>query len=201
MTRRALALIGVFVIAGVLTFLLRDVINELLVLPLAYLWWALKLFYLSLPQVLWWVILLLLVTFILLSSLLPEIKPGKGKPIASDPARGQVENLALSIRKSKKGTYFKWLVANRLGKLAYQILLQRENGKPRSVFAPLEGTGWKPAKELQNYLEVGLRGSFADYPNSRVPFMPPAKTPLDYDITEVVDFLESQVTENSGDNR
>ena len=57
------------------------------------------------------------------------------------------------------GTYFKWLIANRLGKLAYQMLLDRESGRPRSVFAPLLGLDWEPSNELRQYLETGLHGS------------------------------------------
>ncbi len=97
----------------------------------------------------------------------------------------------------KTWRYFKWLIANRLGKLAYQILLQREHGKPRSVFAPLTSEGWEAAPEVQQYLEKGLHGSFADYPNSRWDtFTKPEKTPLDYDVVDVIEFLEAK-TENN----
>jgi len=107
---------------------------------------------------------------------------------------GQIESLADWLHNTKRGMYFKWLVANRLGKLAFQILLQREHGKPRSVFAPLKGDGWEPSVEVQEYLERGLHGSFADYPNgNRKYFAPPEKSSLDHDVVEVVEFLESKV--------
>lgn len=195
--RRALIATGILLTAIALGYLLRGAVNQFILLPLAYLLWALKLLYLSLPQLVWWIGVLLLVLFMLGFSLLPEIKPGKKKTTFSLPERGRVESLALAMNKSKKGTYYKWLVANRLGKLAYQILLQRENGKPRSVFAPLAGNGWEPRKELQDYLEIGLRGSFTDYPSPAIPYLPPAKTPLDHDMGEVVEFLENQVGERS----
>jgi hypothetical protein len=197
MRRRALILAGVLLTAVALGFLLRGVVNQLIVLPLAYLMWVLKLLYLSLPQVVWWIGVVLLVLFMLGFSLLSEFKPGKRQPVFPSPERGRVESLALAMNKSKNGTYFKWLVANRLGKLAYQILLQRENGKPRSVFAPLTGNGWEAEKELQDYLETGLRGSFTDYPSPAIPYVPPARTPLDQDVGEVIEFLEKQVGERS----
>jgi hypothetical protein len=43
------------------------------------------------------------------------------------------------------------------------------------------------------YLETGLHGSFADYPNVKRPFGVPQATPLDLDLVEAVEFLESQV--------
>jgi hypothetical protein len=100
------------------------------------------------------------------------------------------------LGRANGGVYFKWLIANRLGKLAYQILLHRESGRPRSVFAPLLGSDWEPSKGLQTYLEIGLHGSFSDYPTPKHWMGPPPKTPLDYEIGDAVAFLESQV-ENS----
>jgi hypothetical protein len=112
----------------------------------------------------------------------------------SKPHLGQVESLAIWLRKAERGIYFKWLIANRLGKLSYQILVHRESGRPRSVFAPLLGTDWEPTKELQTYLETGLHGSFADFPNTKRPFASQQpRTPLDHDIAEAVEFLESQL--------
>ena len=190
---RRLAVAGLIVIAALLAFPLRGVVNQLIVLPLAYLLYLLRLLYLSTHQAIWWIGILLLVLIILGNSLIPEAKPS-GRAIATTRReRGKVESLAAAMQKSSRGIYFKWLVANRLGKLAYEILLQRGNGKPRSVFAPLEGEDWEPSPELQQYLEKGLHGSFADFPNTgNRYFVPPAKTSLDHDVAEVIEFLESQ---------
>lgn len=194
MTRRWLLVIGVVLIAALLAFPLRGVVHQLIVVPLSYLLWLLGLLYLALPQALWWVGVTLLVLFLLAKSLLIEIKPPRQPVIINRIDRGKVESFALAMQKSERGIYFKWLVANRLGKLAHQILQQRENGKERSVFAPLVGDGWDPATGLRHYLEKGLHGSFADFPNSGYRFFyRPPKTSLDYDVNEVIEFLESQV--------
>lgn len=193
-TRRWLLVIGVVVIAALLAFPLRGVVHQLIVVPLAYLLWLLGLLYLSLPQALWWVAVTLLVLFLLGKSLLIEIKPPRQPVHFSRMDRGKVESLAAAIQKSDRGIYFKWLVANRLGKLAHQILVLREHGKERSVFAPLIGEGWEPSTGLRQYLEKGLHGSFADFPNTGIRyFAKPQKTSLDYDVNEVIEFLESQI--------
>jgi len=154
----------------------------------------LGLLYLSLHQAFWWVAVILVVLIILGRSLLPEIKFVKKHIPLTRHERGSVEELAVAMQKSNQGIYFKWLVANRLGRLAYQILLQREHGKPRSVFAPLVGDGWESTNEVQQYLEKGLHGSFAEFPNSHWNyFAPPEKTPLDQNVTEVIEFLETKV--------
>jgi hypothetical protein len=194
MTRiqRGLILGGVIIIAALLAFPLRETIYETIVIPAAYIGWNLDLLYRSFSQATWWWVIVLVVIFILVFSLVPQPRFRRREEQKAKPSQGQVEGLAIWLRKAEKGIYFKWLVANRLGKLAYQILLQRESGRPRSVFTPLLGVDWEPRKELQKYLETGLHGSFADFPNTGR-FSAPQPTPLDLDVSEAVDFLEAQV--------
>jgi hypothetical protein len=191
--RRWLILLGALIIAAILAFPLRDTIYKTVVIPAAFVIWNLAIVYRSLSQGIWWWIIIILVLFMLVFSLIPEAKIRGRAQSKPKPQSGPVESLTAWMRKAEKGTYFKWLVANKLGKLAYQILLHRESGRPRSVFAPLLGADWEPRKELQNYLEIGLHGSFADFPHVSRPFGTAPKTPLDFDVTEAVEFLESQV--------
>ena len=198
MTRRAFLVLGVVFSGALLAFPLREAVHQLIVVPLAYLFWLLGLIYLALPQILWWLVVMLLVLFLLGKSLLVEVKSVRMPLLTPRRERGKVESLATSIKKSSRGIYFKWLVANRLGKLAHQILEQRENGKPRSVFAPLIGEGWEPDEGLRQYLEKGLHGSFADFPDSgRKFFSSPPKTSLDHDVAIAIGFLESQFESKS----
>ena len=191
---RWLAVAGVVLIAALLAFPLRGIVNELIVVPVAYIVWLLGLLYLSTHQVIWWIVILLVVLFILGKSLLPELKLPRKAVTSTRQERGRVESLAASLKKSNKGIYFKWLVANRLGKLTHEILLQRGNGRPRSVFAPLTGDGLEPTPEMQQYLEKGLHGSFSEFPNTgNRYFAPPSKTSLDHDVAEVIEFLESSI--------
>ncbi len=192
-TRRLLIAIGILIIAGILAFPLRETIYQMVVVPVAFLAWRLNLLYRSFSQGLWWWVIVFIVLVMLLFSLMPRPKLRQGNQVKPKVPLGQVETLAGSLRKAEGGIYFKWLIANRLGKLAYQILLHRETGRPRSVFAPLLGIDWEPAKELQRYLETGLHGSFADFPEGESSFGVPQQNPLDFDIAEAVRFLEAQV--------
>jgi hypothetical protein len=70
---RWLAVAGVVVIAALLAFPLRGIVNELIVVPIAYIFWLLGLLYLSTHQVIWWIGILLVVLIILGKSLLPDI--------------------------------------------------------------------------------------------------------------------------------
>ena len=197
--RRWLILGGVLIIAGILAFPLRQTIYQMVVIPVAFIVWRLDLVYRSFSQGIWWLAIIFLVLVMLVFSLMPRPKLRLGSPAQLPPSMGQVEALAARLRKAEHGIYFKWLIANRLGKLAYQMLLQRESGRPRSVFAPLIGIDWEPTRELQSYLETGLHGSFADFPNANRRFVTPQPTPLDFDIVEAVEFLEAQVANGTTD--
>jgi hypothetical protein len=191
--RRWIILAGVLIVAGLMAFPLRDTIYETVVIPAAYIVWNLGLLYRSLAQATWWWVILFIILFMLVFSLVPRSQFRRRAVEIPKPLQGQVELFAIWLRKAERGIYFKWLVANRLGKLAYQVLLHRESGRPRSVFAPLLGNDWEPSKELQKYLEIGLHGSFADFPMVNRPLTAPQKTPLDLNVSEAVDFIESQV--------
>jgi membrane protein implicated in regulation of membrane protease activity len=197
--RRWLAVAGILGGAALLAFPLRGAVTQLIVIPLAYLLYALELLYLSLPQLAWWIAVVVLVLVVLGSSLLIETRLPRRLIEPKKTERGRVEHLASSMMKSQKGTYFKWLVANALGRLAYQILVLREHGKPRSVFAPLEADGWDPSPEVRDYLEKGLHGSFTELPSHSWISLPRReRTALDHDVAEVVGFLEASLNgENS----
>lgn len=194
--RRRLILAGVLIVAALLAFPLRETIYETIVVPAAYIAWYIGLLYRSLSQGIWWWVLIAVVLFMLVFSLVPGSQSRGREQPKSKPAQGPVENFAVSMRRANDGVYFRWLVANRLGKLAYQILLQRESGRPRSVFAPLRGQDWQPTPELQKYLETGLHGSFVDFPYAKRLLAAPQKTPLDLNVVEAVEFLESHVQDS-----
>ncbi|MCJ7433681.1 MAG: hypothetical protein MUO77_09360 [Anaerolineales bacterium] len=191
MTQR-LAVIGAILLAALLAFPLRTAVYEVLVVPISYLIWNLYLLYRATPQLVLWVLVFVLMVLTIGNSLLPEVYQPRKKLVKLKSPQGPVESLATWMKKSQSGVYFKWLIANRLGKLAHQMLAQRETHHVRSVFAPLTSPDWTPPKPVQDYLEVGLHGSFADFPQASVPWAKSIPTPLDCDLAETVKALESQ---------
>ena len=102
--------------ALIISFLLRDPIQRTVILPLAFLWWLLKLYYRAVPQLILW-ILLVLAVFVSMLRLIPiknTFRPRQEKE--QKQVAGSIENLAHWMKKSPGGVYYKWLVANRLGK-------------------------------------------------------------------------------------
>ncbi len=199
--RRRLTLIGLFLLAFITAFFLRDVVERTIITPLAYLWWVLRLYYLSFPQYMLWIVLILIVVFAAMSSLMPEVRSGKTEKPAPVIIHGQIASLANWMNKSNRGgIYYKWLIANRLGKTAREILAQRDGQAVSKKFGPLNGRNWLPPQEIDAYLETGLNGSFANFPQpSR--WAKPHSTPLDVDPRQVIDYLEDEMETSHDRNR
>jgi hypothetical protein len=193
-TRRQLLFAGAFLSAIMLAFLLRDVVEQLIIVPLAYLWWLLRLYYSIIPQIVLWVILVAAVVYSAVKSLMPELRYRTAFKPAPRPAQGQIELLGGWLKKTQHGgSYYKWLVANRLGKNAREILAQRDGHAVSYKFGRLEGRGWSPPQKIGDYLETGLNGSFADFPRPRLPWQTPKPTPLDADPKQVIEYLEDEM--------
>lgn len=194
--RRKFALAGLFlVIAGLMAFSLRDLIRQSVVLPLTYFWWLGGIFYRSVAQVVYWVLLVTGFGLMAFGSLYGRERPSAERKRRGRVERGPIENFAWWLAQRPRGTYFKWRVANRLGTLAREMLAQRGEVLSGPPFR-LAGRGWEPPEEVDGYLDAGLNRSFAEFPR-RGWFSRPPATPFDLEVEPVVEYLESQLETNS----
>ena len=152
----------------------------------------------------WWVILVVVVVISAVKNLTPEIIYRTNFKPAPKPVKGQIELLVEWLDKSQRGgSYYKWLIANRLGKTAREILAQRDGQAVSKKFGRLDGRGWNPSQKIRDYLETGLNGSFADFPHRRwwLRGRTPKPTPLDVDPQQVIDYLENEMETSHDGNR
>ncbi|MBI5953752.1 MAG: hypothetical protein HY865_19020 [Chloroflexi bacterium] len=193
MTRRQLIPAGVFLAALVLAFLLQDVVERVIIVPLVYVWWLLGVYYSILPQSVLWIVLVVVAALSAITALMPRFGNREFFQPTMRPPKGQIEGMVEWLEKSQRGgSYYKWLVANRLGKTAREILAQRDGQPISKKFGRLDGRDWNPPQKIDDYLESGLNGSFADYPRPR--FWEKLKsTPLDADPKQVIEYLEDEM--------
>jgi hypothetical protein len=170
---------------------MRNAIHQWVILPLAYLWWRVGLFYRLLPQVVLWAILIFIVLYSAVRSLLTQFPSAKETKHPRLISRGPIEDLSALVVKRKRGNYYKWLIANRLGKAARELLDQREGRRLEMGYVRLQSRTWDPPQAVAAYLEAGLNGSFADYPRPR--WKRPRPTPLDEPPLHAVEYLESEL--------
>jgi hypothetical protein len=195
---RILLISAGMVIAVILAFFMQDVIRRLVVTPLAYLWWVLRLGLAALPQLVLWILLLTILVLIVFTNLLKWISIKKKPEKPARPAQGPVETLAVWLSKSRQGNYYKWMIANRLGKLWGEMSGSTENRGRSSLPVESSAQARHPPGELQKYLKAGMEESFVDYPLPPLPFMRKKATPFDLDAAEAIVFLESQLEAYGG---
>jgi len=198
MKPRAAIFAGIFALTVFLAFVLRDVVEAAIIVPLAYLWWLIKIYYAALPQGTYWVFLAVIVFYSAITNLIPKVNARAAPKAENKLARGQVETLADWLKKSKRGTYYKWLIANRLGKAARELLAQREGNPVSKKFSALSGRGWNPPEKIDSYLNIGLNGSFANVPRARWFWQSPPPTQLDVDLQQVINYLEDEMEMTDG---
>lgn len=192
MKRRPLFLFGVFfLIAAAMAYYLQDLVRSVLFEPISYLWWGFNILYQSIAQLVYWILLMVGVTLMAFGSLYGKDRGRELVEEETNPPKGPLEVIARQISRTEKGVYYKWLIANRIGKLARSILYLRE-GQADTPNSPLEGRGWNPPGEVGAYLESGLTRTFADFPRQRR-FSRPLETPFDIDLNQVIAYLESQM--------
>lgn len=184
MTRFRLPLLGGILIASItLAFVLRDVIYQLIIVPLAYVFWLAGVYYSAVPQLLIWGVLILFLSVGVTWTLIPEVATPPRRPIQRFPIEGQVESLAICIIRGRNSNYFKWQVANRLARLVRR--LSEGLMRPEDLDARVQ--------PVQQYLAAGLNQSYVDFPAPPSRFQRRTPTPLDLDPNEVVDYMESQM--------
>ena len=199
MKRRRILLIpfGLLVVI-ILAFFLQDVTRRAIVTPLAYLLWVLNLGYAAIPQLFQWIFLLAVLILIVLTGLLSGNSTGKKVAQPSKPAQGAVEILAGWVSKAGKGNYYKWMIANRLGKLSREMHVRLEERRLPARPEGQDSHARLPPEAVQRYLQAGLDKSFVDYPLPVLPFIHRKATPFDLNVEQAVEFLESQTEEPSG---
>ncbi len=187
---RSPLIIGIVVASAVLGYLLRDVVYQLVVVPLAYLVWILYFYYSAIPQWILWTLLLVVLLVGVMWSLLPT-GPARGtKRVPRSEPQGEVEALVVWMQKARHGNYFKWQLANRMGRIVRRLGEFSGNGRAPS-----------PDEAVEKYLDAGLNYSFVDFPTPRNRLVPASKTPLDADPKRVVDYVESLMEESSDRSR
>lgn len=192
--------------ALIIAFLLRDVVEQLIIRPLVYLFWWLGIAYRYIPQPLIWLLLVLFLIYLALGRLADQLGPPGERKEETRPMRGPVLELARQIDRRHGGIYFKWQVARTLGQMALELQELRSHTHSRK----LETGSLAISAQVRNYLEAGLNTSFADYPMQsrrslaslfrRGKTEPAEITPFDGDIDAVIDYLEAGM-ENYDDFR
>jgi len=160
----------------------------LLIEPVAYYWWGIKQVIQTIPQSVYWFFLVASLGIFSLISLLHRLILFKEDKDNNIPRKGAVESLAHQISRSYKQRFFKWVVANRLANIQLNILDYNQEGTG-DLQSGLSKLNQSPSPKIMGFLDTGLNSSFMDYQHDSKR----STSPLNIDLLEVIEYLESQM--------
>ncbi|RPI87871.1 MAG: hypothetical protein EHM41_03460 [Chloroflexi bacterium] len=190
MSKRLAIAGGLLIILALTSLCLQSFILDVIIVPVIYTWYSIRLFLQSVPGATYWTMLVAAAALIFFISILLRMRLPDRRKRDDPPVRGQVEVTAGYIRSARKGVFSKWLLANRLVELARAIMKQR--GVEVFNMNDLRGTDWDPPQNIRAYFEAGANRYFMQVPRRRL-FARLRKTPFEVDINEVIDYLESKM--------
>lgn len=175
---------AVFITIAITFFSFRKIIVDGVVNVTAYIVWSLNIFGSVIPQQVLWILLLLLILYIAVGSFYGKRSAGGSSLSNESPIIGPVETRARWIEERHRGTFFKWQLANLLGKVYQNIQEFVLYGTPKNI-PPIP-------PQVQDYLDAGLNTTYADYTSPTL-FQKTEPTPLDIQLEQVVEYLEEQL--------
>ncbi|MBI5965143.1 MAG: hypothetical protein HY863_16820 [Chloroflexi bacterium] len=175
---------ALFIIIAITLFSYRKMVVTAVVRVAAYFVWSLNVVGSVIPQQVLWILLLLLILYIAVGSFYGKRSEGGSTRKNAEPAAGPVEARARWIEERQRGTFYKWQLANLLGKVhqSIQDSVRYGNSKNAPSISP----------QVRDYLNAGLTTSYVDYTTPTI-FQKTELTPLDIELEQVVDYLEEQL--------
>jgi hypothetical protein len=168
------------------------IIQTLIIEPISYYWWGLKRLIEAIPQEAYWFFIISGLGMIVIVNLLRSFALTREPKGNRTPQAGPIQSLAEAICQSKKSNYFKWLIANRLANLTYNLVnphIGDDKGGSKH-FSQISSN--LPLKTME-YLEAGLNSSFMDYPKKGRYRNKQEDTPFDTDLEQIIATIESQM--------
>ena len=174
----------VFALSSLLALLFQGFLRQVIVVPLLYAYWFVRLCLESLPQSLLWALFIGVAVVIAGKSL--SVKKAKSRQERRGftiEHQGKIEAWMERVRLARRGNYFKVRLARRLAEFSLETLAYRERLAPQEIQAQLESGTLEAPQEIQAYLKAGL-SMFTQRLRA------PQASPLQLNPERVVQFLE-----------
>ena len=196
--RNRLLFLGLVLLVAIpLALVLRDVVRQVLVVPLLYLLWLGSLLFHAVPQVFFWALLLAITLFLAVRSLTRRGRPPRETRDEKPGYPGQVQVWTQRVYLMERGDYSGWYVAQRLRRLILEVLAHHERLSIEQIKQHLKTGELDASPQVRACLQAGLAPAF----RSRGLFSRlwhrlrlSVRAPLpDLDLEGVVQFLENQL--------
>jgi hypothetical protein len=188
---------------GLLALIISGAVREVIVIPLLFLFWLVRLVYESIPQVALWVVFLAIAARVAWKSL--AAPPAALRvPQAASINRTPVAAWAWMLQRAANDRYARWLLAQRLGQLAQRLLASQDEHATRGLWQFLHDESWDIPPAVRAYLQAGTHRYRPTPPYWRRwrPWGARVESradPLDLDPAEVVRFLDERLSRSTGE--
>jgi hypothetical protein len=198
---RIIALGLALLLAGLVALIITGAIDDVVIVPLLFLWWGARVLYESLPQALLWGILVVIAVLLIAKSLpwSSAALPAAGSGQAS---AGRVSDWSRILRESSRDEHGRWRLAQRLSQLAVEALASREQSPPHEISRRIDDGTLDIDPQLRAYLRAGSL-PYAPTPTYRRWFgrqvaEAARADPLTIDPQLLIDYLEESMQHTIG---
>jgi hypothetical protein len=182
----------ILVAAALLAPSLWKVINSVVIEPAFYYWWIVKRLIQLAPEIYYWYFWIGGMGLVTLFSIWRYFRRKRKPDHKQFRPEGKLQSLAKSLSKVDKSHYTKWLIANRLAMTTLDII-QHSSGLEETNTYKFPEAGWDAPADIRTYLEAGLDNAHMSLSSKRKWFKPKDTSPLDTDINQVINYIESQM--------
>ncbi len=180
---------------------LRNFVRDTLALPLSYIIWLLGILFQTIPQIWFWVGLVIVALILAIRSLDRERRPAPAAPGKSlHPARGRIDVWAERVNMLLKGNYSRQRFGYFIGRLILDVLSHEERINLRDLDRRLEQGEIDAPPAVRDYLSARLRQNLTEpKPNFLTRLKrffkleKPLTAQLNAELETIVTFLEKQL--------
>lgn len=176
----------------------RDFVRESIVVPIAYTIWITRLQLEAMPQIIPWVVLVVIVLAIARRSLSsPHTQKRESRNRIEIQRRGRVKVWANRLSRTNRGEYFKWSLAQQLAQLTLDTMAHNERVPSVEIRQRLLADRLDLPPDIELYLKVALTqpsaGRLSEFRHRL--FGGTRVSVLDLDPELIIQFMEAQMGE------
>jgi hypothetical protein len=181
----------ILLIAAVLAPIFRNFVREVIIIPFLYIFWIGRFVVEAIPQAGLWSCFLIIISLILAIGLVDKQKRKSTLYLAGNLDEGRVTGWVKLIQQAETDHYFKWRLAQRLQKVALNVIAHQQGQSLKQTRQQLRQGELDISPEVQAYFQASLQ-SLGHLPAPKRFFRTnsPATSPLDLDPEHVIQFLE-----------
>ena len=166
LNRRRLIVVGIglLVLLTVLAFSLRDVVREVIVIPLSYLFWVIGIFIDSTPQIFFWLALLLISLLVAGRSIRPKTKAVEAHfrtdSMIPANAAGRVGYWVSRVNTLRLGSFYRQNFNQSLNRLLLDLLSYRHHLTTRQVELAIRSGNLYLPQEIAAFVKSNTRDQY-----------------------------------------